>query len=182
MPFDRRQFRNLTGAILLCAGVAAPARGIEPSDDRDTFVSTYQCSIVDVLGRIRAHKGGKDRYLILAGRDNPAGYVQCLFHDEDQGLYCEAASGWWENVDHHPSLHFSPDQMAMLAKLGFSTDGSHGNFKQDGRARDDEKIADLMLTALYSIYDARLSTQIEIHAPYVVQKGILKKSHCTPIS
>ena len=150
-------------------------------------MNTYQCSLADLIGKIVAHRnkpGEKGRFIVLASAGPAANYVQCAFDDANRRGLCEAASGWWN--DHATKPHFSPAQLAALARLGFSTDGSRGNFQQQMHFPPDGPepyaLAEMMLRALYEGYGARKDMQIKVVAPFALEHGYLPAKRCALIS
>ena len=174
--------------ISLVLATAAPASGSASAadGDLDDFVGTYQCSLAGLIAKIHAHKQPNDqnRFIVLALPGPTAAYVQCAFGNKDREGLCEASSGWWNNSWEKP--HFMPAQLAGLAKLGFSTNGSHGNFQRQMNFPADGPepyaLATLMLSALYEGYGARKEMQIEVVAPFALRHGYLPRQRCVPIS
>ena len=151
------------------------------------FVNTYQCSLAGLIAKIVAnpHKSDtQDRFIILSLPGPIAAYVQCAFDTDDREGICEASSGFWNNSWEKP--HFRPAQLAALARLGFSTDGSHENFQQHMHfpptGPDPDALAGLMLRALYEGYDAHKDMQIEVQAPFALRHGYLPRQRCALIS
>jgi len=156
-------------------------------DGLSDFVNTYQCSLSDLIARIAAHHGKpgeKGRFVVISSPGQAASYVQCAFDRENREGLCEAASGWWNDPGTKP--HFSPVQLTALARLGFSTDGMHGNFQQQmhfpPEGLDPNALADLMLSALYEGYGARKDMAIEVVAPFALRHGYLPRQRCALIS
>ena len=172
----------LVAAIIVFADVSA----VSADDGLDDFVATYQCSLAGLIAKIHAHKQptDQDRFIVLALPGSTAAYVQCAFDRHDHEGLCEASSGWWNNSWEKP--HFAPAQLSALAQLGFSTNGSHGNFQRqmnfptDGP--DPYALANLMLSALYEGYGARKEMRIEVVAPFALRHGFLPQQRCVPIS
>lgn len=79
-------------------------------------------------------------------------YVQCVFHDINTRMLCEAASGvYFDKVGAPRTARPTPEAIARLGRLGFSTDDSTENFSFDvaiPKTPDYPAIADLLLTAL----------------------------------
>jgi hypothetical protein len=183
MPLWRIASLIAAGTAFAFAGAsAAPA----PANDIDTFVSTYRCTVTESLARIHASHKQDDRYFVLENGLTHQ-YVQCLFFDHDRRMLCEAWSGWWDQKNSGP--HFksplAPEKLAALAKLGFSMDVSHGNFKRRFLFRYDPdygEVADLMLKTLYSGFGTTLATGVKGEGPYAMRKSVLPKNTCIPIS
>ena len=178
----------------LAAGIALPTSTIAktslaarvPADDRATFVYAFECSVVELLDRIHRHadlQATDSRFLILAPLDRGDSYVQCAFDDDDRYMMCEAASGFYAAPGDAPV--FSPAQRQALARLGFSADGSHGNFQHYFRLRDTDpflQVADMLLNALYDGYGVRMDEAIEVVAPFALNHGVLSRDRCAPVS
>jgi hypothetical protein len=151
------------------------------------FVNTYQCSLAALIAKILANPNKadtQDRFIILSLPGPIAAYVQCGFDTDDREGTCEASSGHWNNPWEQP--HFSPAQLAALARLGFSTDGSQENFRQHmhfpAGGPDPAALAGLMLRALYEGYGAHKDMPIEVEAPFALRHGFLPQRRCALIS
>jgi hypothetical protein len=166
----RVRARWLWGAALLAlAALSATAAGAT-SDARFTeFRDLHRCEIVRRLAVIQATNRKRDRFLILAMVHHPARYVQCLFDEAGTAMLCEASSGYYTEGNGKSRLfRASPEAVAELAWLGFSTDDSQGNFQRKVAAKspeDLEAVANLLLTAIYRAYGARPSSAMQIIAP-----------------
>ncbi|MGD0189990.1 MAG: hypothetical protein ABSD74_04535 [Rhizomicrobium sp.] len=173
---------SIAGIILLTANGGASAAP-DAGDDLSSFVATYHCAVVELLARIHAHpRPAHDPYLILENASTH-GYVQCLYDRYYRQMICEAESGWWDKPDERP--RFTAEQKQGLARLGFSMDGSHGNFQR--RYRFDLSpsygdVADMMLSALYVGYGTRLGSGVVADAPYAIRRGRLSRTRCNPTS
>lgn len=137
------------------------------------YLEKYRCPVADRLSRL--YDAGdpaqdRDRFIAVTLLEHKHGYVQCLFHDKESRLLCEASSGFWFDKPGTPrTMHLAPDKIAALARLGFSTDDSHGNFSLDmpvPQQPDFGAIADLILKALYDGYDARVDKTLQFNAPF----------------
>ncbi|PSH60529.1 hypothetical protein CU100_07630 [Phyllobacterium endophyticum] len=65
--------------------------------------------------------------------------------------------------------------VAALAKLGFSTDGSQGNYRTTFESPGPEsfrKVADFLLTALYQVHDASFESTIIVNMAHDRQRKI----------
>jgi hypothetical protein len=145
----------------------------------------YRCPVVDRLERIYSHgnpSSDADRFLAITHPGHPHGYVQCMFFDNRRRLLCEASSGFYFTPRGHPrTFHLQPDAIAALGRLGFSTDGSQGNFRLErelGDKPDFNALADLVLTALHDGYGARADSRLRANAPFA--KG--PSPACIPVS
>ncbi|HZL39696.1 MAG TPA: hypothetical protein VFC45_05375 [Pseudolabrys sp.] len=115
--------RNLgLGAALAFAIV--PAQGFAQS--RDSFhdlLAAYRCEVVHRLEKVYATGNpaiDRDRFIAVTVPGHPHGYVQCIFHDHQTGVYCEASSGFYYAKKGQPrTFHQSSNAITALAKLGF---------------------------------------------------------------
>ncbi len=149
-------------ALALATFVGTASAAPDPLGE---FLQKYRCAVADRL--VRIYDAGDpssdhDRFLVVEEPDR--GYVQCLFHDHETRVLCEASSGFYETKPGETRTAFlRANKRAALARLGFSTDDSAGNFSQDidlPKRPDFDAIADLILKALYEGYDARLGTAL----------------------
>jgi hypothetical protein len=179
---------------LLAAGAFAVAVTSGPvaadGDDLGSFLSAFRCPVALRLASIHA-RGDRERederFLILALAQGDTSYVQCAFFDEDRRMMCEAASGYYDAPEGAPRHVYLPAKsVAALASLGFSTDDSHGNFQRVMETADPSdfvSVAEVLLSALYETYGARLDSKIEVHSALVDDLGpVLKASDCPPTS
>ena len=175
----------LLPTLLLAAALLTPE--MTTAQDATTFeqfLQQYRCPVIDRLQRIYATgdpENFRDEYLILDMPPQRENYVQCLFYRADK-IMCEAASGFYLNAPGEPrTMYLPPSAIAALARLGFSTDDSQGNFRINvdlASPPDFNVIATLMLRALYDAYGARVQTKLDFHAPYAERAT----SKCTPVS
>ena len=183
MPCRKNVFGWIAAVIAAAMVLAKAAIAGATDNDLSAFVTTYHCTVSELLTRIHLHKGPSDRYLILWPIDRPEDYVQCLFDPHDRQMLCEAASGWWLTDNKAPRIRLG--NRSAIAKLGYSMNDSHGNFGRNLEFHGEPDIggiADLMLETLYSGYGARLSDTIKAEAPYALRKGMLPKGRCVPVS
>jgi hypothetical protein len=169
------------------ATVAIMAATVGPAaaDSFHDLLVNYHCEVVNRLEQIfRAGDPSKDRDRFIAitvpGRaDN---YVQCIFHDHETALYCEAASGYWHDKQGAPRTFHQPRRtIEGLARLGFDTDDSKGNFSIElpvARPPDFNAAADFILRALHDGYEARGDMQLRFNAPFAPKTP----STCVPVS
>jgi hypothetical protein len=175
-------------AALAIAGAFGSAAA--DTDERGAFLSAFRCPVIQRLALIHARGDRKQedsRFLILALSHGETSYVQCAFFDEDRRMMCEAASGYYLAPEGAPRrFHLPADSVAALARLGFSTDDSHGNFQRQMETPDPSdfaSVAELLLSALYETYGARLDSRIEVNSALVRDLGaVLRVSDCPPIS
>jgi hypothetical protein len=169
------------------AGVAALAL-TEPASAADSFLDlqvAYRCEVVRRLEQIYAAgnpRRDRDRFLAITVLDETYAYVQCRFHDNRSRVRCEASSGFWMAKKGQPrTFYLPPPAVAALAKLGFDTDDSAGNFSIDqvaDKSGDFRPLADFMLRALHDGYGARSNTKLEFNAPFAPAAAV----SCTPTS
>jgi hypothetical protein len=177
--------------LALCLAVIigpSPALAQENSG-LDAFVDAYRCAIIDIITRI--HEQGdveQNRFFILSLEERPStNYVQCVFEDAREArMYCEAASGFYEQAPGKPRDAFvSSRAREALARLGFSTDDSKGNFAVEidmAGLSSYGAVADLVLEALYLRYEARTHSIIEVHSPILNKPELLLPMACPLIS
>jgi hypothetical protein len=149
------------------------------------LLAAYRCPVVDRLERI--YESGDpsvhvDRYLAVTVPEHPHGYVQCMFHDHNTKLLCEASSGFYFAKPGEPrTFRLRPEAIAALGRLGFSTDDSQGNFRVEievGAPPDFNLIADYILLGLHGGYGARADSALRFNAPFAPRES----SSCKPVS
>ncbi len=169
-----------TVALGLLVGSASTSAS---EDSLQTFVATYRCEVVERLSMIRANRSTTDRFLVLSLDGVQRGYVQCLFLD-DARLLCEAESGYYADRPGEPrSFRVPPAALAALARLGFATEETEGNYQrliEIATPADLEYAAEVMLSALYEGYGARTYSSIDWDAPLGEGAGIVLR--CMPLS
>ena len=165
-----RVTRVVTAALMLLAAASGARTAPDPYRE---FSDKYRCPIADRLQRL--FEAGdpardRDRFIAVTLLEHRHGYVQCLFHDGETMLLCEASSGFWFDKPGAPrSQRLAPAKIAALGRLGFSTDDSAGNFQRDAAVADPPDfgaMADLILRALYDGYDARADKTLTFTAPF----------------
>jgi hypothetical protein len=176
--------KAMSRSLLLTLALVVPARAIAQDAGYEQLRQRYRCPIVDRLERIYAVGDPlkfHDEYLIVDMPPGPETYVQCIFYRTDK-IMCEAASGFYVSAPGQPrTAHLSTSSVAALARLGFSTDDSQGNFRIDLDVASPPNfgaIADLILRTLHDAYGAAAETKLDLHAPYA-ERGTSK---CTPVS
>lgn len=110
--------------------------------------------------------------------------MQCIFQDEDRQIYCEAASGFYLYRDKIGSFA-TPRRLDALARLGFSTDDSKGNFSLDRPFNGSDETATLMIETLARVFDFDASDVMEYAAPLLSKRlsnGVKAGSGCAKIS
>jgi hypothetical protein len=134
------------------------------------LLARYRCPVVDRLEQIYGATDTADPqnwFLIISFAAHPHDYVQCVF-DTRTRMLCEAASGFYE-VATKPRTRWLPgDSIAALGRLGFSTDGSGGNFKVWFDVAEPPNlgaIAEFMLKSLHNGFAARANDTLQFDAP-----------------
>ena len=158
------------------------------AEARDSFhdlLSVYRCEVVHRLEQIYEFgdlANDRDRFIAITVPSHPHGYVQCMFHNNGTEIYCEASSGFYYDKENAPRTFRQPQQtIDALARLGFDTDDSEGNFRIDfviGVQPNFNAIADFMLRALHDGYGARGQMSLKFDAPFALRAP----STCVPIS
>jgi hypothetical protein len=178
--------------VLAVIGLAAVSSArAEANDDADLadFVAMHRCEVVSRLQRIHAAPRPKKsehdsdgRYLIVASKFDASKFIQCIFLDERRRMLCEAASGFFAKKNMRSEVyHLSPGQLGALARLGFSTDASAGNYTIQfplGEPPNFKAAAELMLRTLYLGYGIKSETPLEWSAPFARRRSL----DCTPSS
>jgi len=174
--------------IVLTMSVLLATSAAWADDAATTFhdlLVQYRCPVVDRLERIYETgdpASSRDRYLAVTVPHVAQAYVQCMFHDNNRKLYCEAASGFYDAPPGAPrTFHQPADAIAALGRLGFSTDDSAGNFSGDldvAASPDFNAFADFMLKALHDGYGARADMKLQFNAPFAPRTS----SKCIPVS
>ena len=171
-------------ALLSVLLLAAPAAAQEPDTYHDLLVQ-YRCPVVDRLEQIYGTGDptkSRDRFLAITVPHATQAYVQCMFHENNTKLYCEAASGYYFDGPGAPrTFHHPARVIAALGRLGFSTDDSAGNFNVDLDVSDPPNfntLADFMLKALHDGYGARADMKLRFNAPFAPRAT----SKCIPVS
>jgi hypothetical protein len=178
----RAMFRRAF-AILVALIIPLPVAA-QDADSYCDLLAQYRSPVVDRLEQIhRAFNTSNPQnwFLIVYFANDPNDYVQCVF-DTRTRMLCEAASGFYDNVASKPRTRWLPaDVVAALGRLGFSTDGSSGNFQIWFGVSDPpnfDQIADFILKALYVGYGARANSKLEFNAPLAPHA----KLKCVPVS
>ena len=156
--------------FLACIFLCGPAGAAEHDNDEQLFINTHQEKVVDCLRQIHLHAMTKhDRFLILASASQH--YVQCLYHDNDTRIYCEASNGTYGP---NGRLPLADDAIALIKKSGFE-DTPEKNFNLDlpfGGNEDYSHIANLMLQTIHTLYRPGVD-YIEMKAPFCGQSMIV---------
>ncbi len=169
-------------AVVLAMPIGAAAQ--QPDTFHDLLVE-YRCPVVDRLEQVYTAgdpASSRHRFLAIEVPHATQAYVQCMFHDNNTKLYCEAASGFYYDAPGAPRTFHHPGRaIAALGRLGFSTDDSAGNFNIDLDVSDPPNfnpLADFMLKALHDAYGARADMKLQFNAPFAPRAT----SKCIPVS
>jgi len=172
---------NALAAIGIVALVSD--QGAAADDSFRLFQAVYRCDVVERLKLINATGNPANplnRYLVINA--SAGDYVQCIFHDGTSRVLCEASSGVWATKrGHERTAYRTPRTIAALARLGFDTDDSTGNFRirrSVGAPADFAPLADRMLRALHDRYGARSDTTLRFEAPFAQHRPAV----CIPTS
>ncbi|MDD5585622.1 MAG: hypothetical protein PHY92_01525 [Alphaproteobacteria bacterium] len=132
------------------------------------FVAYYKDDVLQAFRKIHARPAKeRDRYLVLSVGEQS--YVQCILHEHDTEMLCEAASGQFGSK---PNI-LSPRTVETIEQEGFSKGDGMENFKRELNIRKPEDychVADLMLETLFKAYDARQG-QLKMSAAFVFETG-----------
>jgi hypothetical protein len=174
----------VTAAVGLLWGTRALA---DDQTDLSDFLSTYRCA---VLGRLQTMYRNTNaaldahRFIVVAREDAVQSYVQCIFIDHATRMLCEASSGYYLTLPTEPRSMMLPNTAKIeLAALGFDTTEEQGNFKRfvtTSKLDDLSAVADLLLTALFRGYGARINSVISINA--AIGPKIRQLQSCIPVS
>jgi hypothetical protein len=132
-------------ATALLALTAACAE--EATTSFGDLLAQYRCPVVDRFEQIynaAPHSHPQNLFLIVYFAARPHDYVQCVF-DPLTYMFCEAASGFYDNVASEPLQVKDPP--------------------------DFNAIADLILQALHDAFDARAGVTLLIEAPLARPTG-----------
>lgn len=177
----------LKGFLVLAAATTFLPEGQTEGSGNDlrAFLTSHRCEVVDRLRRVHDFGNPADdtnRYLVISLPQPSWAYVQCYYSNRNRGLYCEAASGFYVDLPEETrTAYLSAKSIAVLARLGFSTDGSKGNFTSEVTISDPpdyDAIADRLLTALHDAYGAGGDVALEFDAPFAPRASL----SCAPLS
>jgi len=179
---------TLAMAPLLQTSAAPAAKKEEAAPDARpiaAFIDKWRCPVAGNLRRIhQLPPANDDRYLILWAKRRPAFYVQCIFHDDDRQIYCEAASGFYRYADRVGSFATAA-RLNALGSLGFSTDGSKGNWTREGDFQGADDTATLMLETLARVFAATADDDLLWSAPLLSKRRsnrVEAGAECAPVS
>ncbi len=168
-------------AVAMLAAVGPVAAG--SSTDLTAFLAAYRCDVERAANdprRSDAQVLFGDRAALI--RPRPACSPPLV--ENDSKILCEAESGFYRQKAGEPrQFRVTPQALAALARLGFSTDDSKGNYRRIidlTGAGDFTVVADLLLSALYQGYGARLNSRLEWEAPLAPGRGTFAR--CAPLS
>jgi cell division protein FtsI/penicillin-binding protein 2 len=153
--------------------------------ERQDFIDARKCVVLERFQMVYNNKSFvQNRYLVLSAKNNEKGYVQCLFQENDTKLLCESSSGYFNKKAKNHSKP-SPDYLASLTRLGFSTDHSKGNFQRMFEIKDKYDlvgVSETLLSAFYELHGARLNSEFVWNAPLATLPIGQNSSTCSPVS
>jgi hypothetical protein len=138
-----RAFAVFAAALLALTAACAE----EATTSFGDLLAQYRCPVVDRFEQIynaAPHSHPQNLFLIVYFAARPHDYVQCVF-DPLTYMFCEAASGFYDNVASEPLQVKDPP--------------------------DFNAIADLILQALHDAFDARAGVTLLIEAPLARPTG-----------
>ncbi|HET7804993.1 MAG TPA: hypothetical protein VFL53_12170 [Pseudolabrys sp.] len=172
----------LKAIALLCllpfGGLQRPIA--EAYDSFRNLLSVYRYEVMHRLKRIYEtgdRASDRDRFIAVTVPGHLHGYVQCIFHDHQTQIYCEASSGFYCDKEGEPRTFHQPQQ--RVDALARDIDDSAGNFKMDfgvGNPHDFNAIAAFILRALHDGYDARGDMNLRFNARFA------PRAPCMPVS
>jgi hypothetical protein len=143
-----------------------PASADVPSADFAAFARQYFCPILEHLDLVRYHGNGQkaDRFMVVAPEKRPSHYVQCLFGEAGDEIYCEVASGYYADRP----LNLPAEGLDFMAGQGLTimTEGNHYFEMELDDPQALRRVADMLLHALHHVFAARADTKLEIEAPF----------------
>jgi hypothetical protein len=175
------------GCALMIVASASPLAAADldgGASTRSRFIAQHRCAIVERLEIIHLRgpvEQSRDRFIVVALRGEPQRYVQCIFHDRDRQMFCEASSGAYGPAG-RGRFGLDPSARAALYALGYVQADPRKNLTRDITLGDPPDVGiatDLMLGALHDGYGARPGSVIEITAP-LGENRVLKCG--TPVS
>jgi len=176
-----------TFLVLLALGASGSVSIAYSQEDRgyQSFRDRHHCEILQRLARLQVHKAKRNRFIIVGKTFVEDHFAQCLFESSGKRVLCEASSGFFirrrlGGSGYRPS----GATVAAIARLGFSTDDSEGNFQRVMDAETPTQlsaVADLLLATLYEAYGAREGTALTIKAPLAPLKRS-ERASCVPLS
>jgi len=159
-------------ASVLAAGTLPGAQARPGLSPREAFFRRHRCKIVarlDAIHRRGPIETSRDRFIVVALRDEPMHYVQCIFQPYDTAMLCEASSGaYGPGAPGKPAFQLHPQSQAELHALHYVQTDARENFARTvilGNPADVGLAADLMLATLYDAYGAGPGSAISITAP-----------------
>ena len=131
----RRRGTTRLGTLLCLVPLVAASPARAGPDPLVELLEKDRCPVADRLQRLTETGDpaqDHDRFIVVAMPAPRRGYVQCLFHDNETRVLCEAASGFTEAKPGEPrTVRLAPAKIAALGRLGVSTDDRAGNFAGD---------------------------------------------------
>ena len=171
-------------ALAMAVLATSAARAASDPSSLGRLVAAFRCEIVERLQQIHAgdRSTSRDRFVAVYPDGRPDAYVQCIFHDRDAGLLCEAASGFFRQKPGEAGPPAPAGDTGRLRALGFEPDPAGGNLRRDltlGRIPDLGAAADLILAALHDGFGVRWPVKLRVRAP---KAGTVPRSGCAALS
>jgi len=156
------------GAGVVLASLLSQAA--QAGDAAATLVDTLRCDVLAALAvsALPTTRVPSNAFVILAPRDRPQAYVQCLMTSGLPRVICELSSGRLGPPTGSPgALRHTPEKEQVIARLGFelSGTGNHRRLFDEMPPGGVGAIADLMLTAQALVFDTTLDSGLLITAP-----------------
>ena len=180
---------SVAGVVLSALSASAWA-GDHKETSLEDFIVTYRCMVIEHLKAIREHGSRatpENRYVILALQNSPQRFVQCIYHEYDSKLLCEASSGrFGPRAGQHHNLTLSQHAIERLHALGFEDPPGDdvANFAQEialGDPPDLESVSRILLSAMYETYGARNGMIMKLTTPLVAPEPEIVLG-CKPVS
>ena len=179
--------KKLVATMVACLLFVSAARADATDDRLKRLHELYQCPIFAYLIAIHhAPLSAKDRYLTAAIADpvDEKYYAQCIFHNRDRVMHCEASSPFY-----HEQLKrfFTSDRLTLLKSLGYTTKPSKNNFHLERKVPNIDALSDiagLYVETLGRVFDMQLDETLSYHAPLVkaTPEGVGEGTkHCAPM-
>jgi hypothetical protein len=139
------------------AGLLPERTAAQSAETREALLAAERCVLAAQLRAVYERPSAfkeRNRFLVVSVAARPQSYVQCMFADNRDKLYCEASSFYYAAKKSRPrTIYPSPQAMAALQKLGFATGAAEKNFPYER-------------TALHDAYGAREDTGLKTRAPF----------------
>jgi len=167
-----RAFLNRCVATVLLITFGATTANADATEDRIAALQAkFRCPIFEYL--VALHDTSpklKDRYLVAEINTKERYFTQCIFYNKDRKMHCEAESPYY---DRSVSSYFTPERLAILKSLGYTTKPSKNNFHLERKVTGVEslyEIAGLYVDTLARVFDMQIYETLNYIAPRVPLK------------